>query len=151
MPISESTIPCHIYCSLGRPLGEKSDYLGLFFLYVTKLCWFCQAYHFLLALFFSSVKLRSWQGILDSVLSARFEDLYLHSQLKLSQCNTFQKFSLEKRASSKSGNQTTHELEIQRGEWVGGILVALAASCSYIAGKCRDKSDDQRPEEGRFS
>lgn len=51
---------------------------GSIFFCIGKLCWLCQAYHFLLVLFPSSIKWRSWLEILGFVLSAKFSNLYVH-------------------------------------------------------------------------
>lgn len=51
---------------------------GSIFLCIAKLCWLCQAYHFLLALFPSSIKCNSRPEILAFVLSAKFSNLNVH-------------------------------------------------------------------------
>lgn len=48
---------------------------GSIFLCIRKLCWLCQAYHFLLVFFPSSIKWRSWLEILGFVLSAKHSNL----------------------------------------------------------------------------
>lgn len=56
----------------------ESRQSGSIFLYIGKLCWLCQAYHFLLVLFPSSIKWKSWLEILGFVLSAKFSNLSVY-------------------------------------------------------------------------